>query len=101
MKQIVIISPLDAIEIFKQLGFATLVSGDVEEISNYVKTNIATTKVFIYDFGLKNIFQSIREKYKDSAFPIFVALALEKDKIEASLLEANRQIENAIGVKIE
>lgn len=101
MKQIVIISPLEAIEIFKQLGFDTLVSKDFQVISDYISKNVNTTKVFIYDIALDDIVISIKNEYKTQAFPIFVALAFSEDNIELSIAEANRQIENAIGIKIE
>ena len=101
MKQIVIISPLEAIEVFKQLGFDTLVSKDSQVISDYISENINTSKVFIYDIALDDIVASIKNEYKTQAFPIFVALAFSEDNIELSIAEANRQIENAIGIKIE
>jgi len=59
------------------------------------------TKVFIYDIALGDLITPIREEYKLLAFPIFVALAFSEDQIEVSIAEANRQIENAIGIKIE
>lgn len=101
MKQIVLISPLDAIEVFKQLGFDTLVSSSPVEIEKYIRANLMNTKVFVYDLTLKEIIRPIKDEYKTNAFPIFLALAFEEDQIEASLAEANRQIENAVGVKIE
>lgn len=101
MKQIVIISPLEAIEVFKQLGFDTLITRDEQEINQYIKEHMRDTKVFIYDIALGDFITPIREEYKLLAFPIFVALAFSEDQIEVSIAEANRQIENAIGIKIE
>lgn len=101
MKQIAILSPLDAIEIFRQLGFDTLVSRDVDVITTYIKAHILETRVFIYDIEVDEIIKPIKDEYKTQAFPIFVALAFSEDKIELSIAEANRQIENAIGIKIE
>ncbi|MGE4341557.1 MAG: hypothetical protein AB7E23_00470 [Bacilli bacterium] len=101
MKQIVIISPLEAIEVFKQLGFDTLITRDELEINQYIKEHMRDTKVFIYDIELGDLITPIREEYKLLAFPIFVALAFSEDQIEVSIAEANRQIENAIGIKIE
>ncbi len=101
MKQIAIISPLDAVDIFKQLGFDTLISDNAEAIGNYIKDNINEIKVFIYDFNLKEIIDVIKEDYRTDAFPIFVSLAFNEQQIEISIAEANRQIENAIGIKIE
>ena len=101
MKQIVIISPLEAIEVFKQLGFDTLITRDEQEINQYIKEHMRDTKVFIYDIELDDLITPIREEYKLLAFPIFVALAFSEDQIEVSIAEANRQIENAIGIKIE
>ncbi len=101
MNQIVIISPLEAIGIFKQLGFDTLVSHDYEVIRDYIRKHILEVKVFIYDLELKDLIAPIRQEYKTQAFPIFVALAFKEDQIEASIAEANRQIETAIGIKIE
>lgn len=101
MKPVVIISPLEAIDIFKQLGFDTLVSHDPQKITNYIKSNIQQVKVFIFDLELSDIIAPLRNEYKAQAFPIFVALAFQEDQIEASIAEANRQIETAIGIKIE
>lgn len=101
MKEIVLISPLDAIEIFKQLGFETLVSSSRLEIETYIRDNIQSVKVFVYDLQLSDIVRPIKEENKNNAFPIFLSLAFDEDQIEASLAEANRQIENAVGVKID
>jgi hypothetical protein len=101
MKQIVLISPLDAIEIFKQLGFDTLVSESATEIEAYIRANIASVKVFVYDLKLSDIIRPLKDEYKNNAFPIFLSLAFDENQIEASLMEANRQIENAVGVKID
>lgn len=101
MNQVAIISPLEAIDIFRQIGFDTLVSSDALTIEQYIKANIKQTRVFIFDITLSDTINPIRKEYKTQAFPIFVALAFQEDQIEASIAEANRQIENAIGIKIE
>lgn len=71
MNQIVIISPLEAIDVFKQLGFDALVSHDGEVIRDYIEKHIREVKVFIYDLELKDLITPIRQEYKTQAFPIF------------------------------
>lgn len=101
MNKIVLISPFQAIGVFKQLGFETLISADQEVIETYIHQHVLKTKVIVYDISLKEIINPLKEQFKTSEFPIFMALAFNENQKLESLNEMHRQIENAVGVKIE
>ncbi|MFA7384977.1 MAG: hypothetical protein WCZ24_02120 [Bacilli bacterium] len=101
MNKIILISPFQAIGVFKQLGFETLISANKEIIETYIHKNALKTKVIVYDISLKEIINPFKEQFKTSEFPIFMALAFNENQKLESLNEMHRQIENAVGVKIE
>lgn len=90
----------EACYVFTAMGISSKIvtHQNLEEIVlEYIKNGI---KIFFISQEFNEKVKEIKEKYKDSAYPIFLTLAMDKGTDSIGVNEIRRNVEKATGISL-
>lgn len=97
---ILCIGQSDSIELFKVLGFDTVVVNDKDAIKAIFNQLNPNTKIVFYDEDIELWIKDIRHKLMNSTYPILVSLPMKGHITNVGIEKLRSDVEKAIGIKI-
>jgi V/A-type H+-transporting ATPase subunit F len=99
-KRVVAIAQTDNVFLFRSLGFDTFVINDEQQIKTIVDEVALNAQIIIIDEALQTTLDESRKRFSTKAFPILIALPIDRDASDQGLEKLRADVEKAIGLKL-
>lgn len=90
----------DNVYVFNAIGVEGIIVNKeniITKINDYVLKDV---KIFLISQEFSDITNEVKEKYKQTAYPIFITLAMNNEDASNGVAELTKHVEKATGVNL-
>ncbi|MDY0345562.1 MAG: V-type ATP synthase subunit F [Bacilli bacterium] len=99
-KRVVAIARSENVFLFRSLGFQTFVINDEEMMKQAMEKIASEAQIIVIDEEMQTMIGDYRRRLSEKAFPIILALPIDKEASGQGLEKLRADVEKAIGLKL-